>query len=72
MSVAISLETMSTAEKLELMERLWADLTKNAESFEPPEWHKEVLAERSAAIDRGEVKFEDWEVVKKRLRERFS
>lgn len=32
-----------------------------------PEWHKQILEEREAKYQRGEMKFKDWEEVKKTL-----
>ncbi|PYK09451.1 MAG: hypothetical protein DME65_11935 [Verrucomicrobia bacterium] len=37
---------MTTAEKLRVMEELWADLTQNENEFESPAWHLTVLQER--------------------------
>lgn len=69
MSVNLPLDQMSTEEKLQAMEALWADLTKNHEHFESPAWHRQVLEEREQRIESGEESFIDWEVAKKQLRE---
>jgi hypothetical protein len=62
---------MSTAEKLEVMEQLWASL-QTQDQLEPPEWHREVLEKRQARIDRGEATFSTLDDVRGRLRERGS
>ena len=62
---------MSTAEKLEAMEQLWASL-QTQEQFAPPEWHREVLEKRQGRIDRGETMFSALDEVQARLRERGS
>jgi hypothetical protein len=69
MSVNLPLDQMSTEEKLQAMEALWADLTRNSERFESPAWHKQVLEEREERLESGEENFIDWELAKKQLRE---
>lgn len=56
---------MSTAEKLQVMEFLWSALQSHYQS-ESPAWHDAVLDERANATD---DEFEDWEDVKRELRE---
>lgn len=67
----IQIESMTLDEKLEAMELLWDDLCRRAEAVESPQWHKDLLKKREAALARGEDAFEDWEVVKKRIREQL-
>lgn len=59
-------------EKLQIMEAIWEDLCRNAENFESPEWHREVLEERQKLIDSGQAKFLDWEQAKADVRKRVS
>jgi putative addiction module component (TIGR02574 family) len=59
-------------EKLQIMEALWEDLTRNADSVESPEWHREVLQQRQKQIDSGQAKFIDWEQAKADIRKRVS
>lgn len=61
----IPIESMTLEEKLEAMELLWEDLSRRAEAVESPQWHKELLNKREAALARGDDAFEDWEVFKK-------
>lgn len=68
---ALPLDQMTTAEKLRAMEAIWADLTRNAESFESPAWHAEVLREREQRIAEGKETFIDWDEDKHQLRERL-
>lgn len=69
MEAVLPLDQMTTAEKLRAMEAIWADLTRNADSFESPEWHAEVLREREQRIAEGKETFIDWEDAKRQLRE---
>ena len=68
MSVALPLEKMSLADKLETMETLWEDLSRHAGDIAVPDWHYEVLAERETAVREGTESFIDWETAKDQLR----
>ena len=59
----------SVAEKLRVMETIWADLSRDEAQFESPSWHGEVLKEREEKIKSGAESFIDWETAKKQLRE---
>jgi hypothetical protein len=72
MSIEVSIESMSTSQKLDLMERLWADLSSRPQELPSPSWHEEVLRERLESVERGEVAFENWEIAKERLRKRLQ
>jgi hypothetical protein len=61
MSQSLELNQMTVEEKLQMMEALWADLSRNAEDVVPPDWHGEVLESRQAALERGDERFEDWQ-----------
>jgi hypothetical protein len=67
----ISVSSMTTAEKLEAMEQLWVSL-QTSEDFTPPEWHREILAERQKRIDCGETTFSTVSEVRDRLRNRIQ
>lgn len=72
MPVDVPLNQMSFAEKLQLMEALWDDLSRTPTELESPEWHKDVLEECRRRAESGEEAFADWEAAKKRIRERVS
>jgi hypothetical protein len=59
---------LSTAERLQAMEWLWASLSAKPEEIESPEWHGEVLAARKAKVDSGEAQFLSVEHPSERLR----
>lgn len=61
MSVDLPLDRMSLGEKIELMERLWADLSFREEDLPSPDWHGDVLRERKQLVDEGKLKFLDWD-----------
>ena len=66
MNFDLPLDSMTTMEKLHLMESIW-DSLRNVPDLPAPDWHREVLAERTRQIEAGEVEFSDWTDVKKRL-----
>lgn len=66
MSTALPLDKMTVAEKLQAMEALWADLSRD-ESLASPAWHEDVLKERAGQND-----FVDWETGKAQLRSRLK
>lgn len=71
MNVPLQIDRMTMAEKLQAMELLWANLSRNADAFESPAWHGEVLRERDQRVEEGREKYVDWEATKKELRDRL-
>ncbi|MBI2909718.1 MAG: addiction module protein [Chloroflexi bacterium] len=70
--VDLPLSELSLAQKLDLMETLWADLARNEQAFESPARHEAVLRDREEAFAAGKVKASGWEQAKKRIRKRLS
>ena len=71
MEAVLPLDRMTTEEKLRAMEALWDDLSGNADRFESPAWHADVLRERDQRIAEGKEPSVEWEVAKRKLRERL-
>lgn len=67
MTISLPLNEMTVEEKLQVMEAIWDDLSQHADEMKPPAWHAQVLAEREAAIARGEEQFEDWEAAREKI-----
>ena len=67
---ALQLARMSREEKLQTMEALWVDLSRDDASFESPAWHANALAETEAQVRSGKARFIDWETAKKQLLKR--
>ena len=67
MTVSLALKDMTVVEKLQVMEAIWDELSRNADDVPSPDWHRELLVEREAAISHGKVKFEDWETARNKL-----
>ena len=72
MPVTLPINEMTVPEKLQLMEALWADLSRDPESLESPDWHRDVLDEREHRITSGQAGFSDWEQAKSDIRKRVS
>jgi hypothetical protein len=70
MEITLPLDKMTLAEKLRLMETLWADLCENEQQLESPAWHEQVLKEREERVHSGAEKFIDWETARVELRRR--
>ncbi len=50
------ISSMTPAQKIELMEELWKNMNEKNAS-EPPDWHREYLADRQKAVASGEDSF---------------
>jgi hypothetical protein len=67
MAKSLSLDQMSVGEKIRAMKSLWDDLCRRANDVASPSWHRDILAEREAALGNGEDHFEDWETAKGKI-----
>lgn len=63
-----ALETLSRADKLKLMETLWADLSDPADKLTSPDWHADALDAAQQAHAAGQAPFIDWAQAKRQLR----
>ena len=72
MSNILQIDKMTREEKLQAMEALWDDLTRNSSAVDSPAWHEDFLKETEARYVAGKEKSTDWETAKKELRERFQ
>ncbi len=66
----LSIARLSLSEKLQLMEQLWADLTRDEAKLKSPSWHDTVLNDREEAYAAGKITASDWEQAKKRIRKK--
>ncbi len=71
MSIA-ELRKLPAAEKLKIIEALWADLAADEVSFISPAWHGEELQRTESEFAAGRIEVVDWEQGKKELRKRFE
>ena len=72
MSANLPLNEMSLEEKLQAMEALWEDLSREPNHIESPSWHEDVLKETERRAESGEATFSDWEKAKVSVRDRLK
>lgn len=70
-TTAIDIESLTTAEKLGLMELLWRDLSREPENIEVPEWHLKALEAAEQAVADGTDQFIDLDEFEAELRDRI-
>lgn len=65
---AIEIQQLPRQEKLQLMELLWAELSRDEAELESPTWHADALRETAERRARGEETVLDWEQAREKLR----
>ena len=65
----IATENLSRSEKLQLIEQLWDELSRNPDDVPSPAWHADALREAENTVANGDAGFQDWEQAKERLRQ---
>jgi putative addiction module component (TIGR02574 family) len=63
---------LSDAEKLQLVQDLWDDLSGTPESVPVYDWQKEELAKRKADLAANPGSTSEWSEVKRRIRGRYG
>jgi len=61
------LDRMTLEEKLQAMEALWKDLSRNPENMPLPDWHSKLLESREKALKEGGARFLPLATVKKQI-----
>ena len=61
MSINLPLGNMTLADKLEAMETLWADISRQPADLPSPVWHRDVLHDRRRLVAEEKLKFLDWD-----------
>ena len=69
MQIELPLDQMTIADKLQAMEALWADLSRQADQIPSPDWHLTVLQERKRLVEAGQLRFQDWDIAIAELRD---
>jgi len=62
------IEHLSVAERMELMEEIWASCRREIAEPETPEWHREILRERLKKLEDEDVASYSLEEARTRLR----
>lgn len=68
MTTTFQIQKLSRQEKLQFMEALWADLSKDEGAIESPAWHQDELRKTENRLHAGEERVLDWGEAKNRLR----
>jgi hypothetical protein len=68
MAVDLPLAQMSVDDKLQAMELLRADLSKDPAQVLSPAWHGDVLRSRLEQVQQGKASFQSWESAMGELR----
>ena len=63
------IKTMSTIERLRIMEELWDSLNHEEKECESPDWHESILEKRKKKIEKGEGEFISLEKLKSKARQ---
>lgn len=66
--IELPLDQLTQAQKLDIMEALWEDLTRNEKIIDSPAWHEAILKDREEAFAAGKVKVSNWEEAKERIK----
>jgi hypothetical protein len=69
MPLQLPLDTMTVAEKVQLLEQVWDDLCRHASDLRSPTWHLEILEERQRQITAGTMPVSPWAEAKARLQQ---
>lgn len=72
MTDTIEIKNLSKEEKLRVMEAIWEDLSRDEETIESPDWHRDVLQETKSKFDSDKEAAIDWQQAKNDLRKRFE
>ena len=67
MTVELAIESMSVAEKVRLLETVWQSLCAHPENVPSPEWHRDILEERTRRLEDGRATVATWADAKARL-----
>ncbi len=67
MSGDIQIDSLTFAQKIDLLETVWDSLCRDRARFQVPDWHSEILEERRMRLESGEATLVSLEDVKTRL-----
>ena len=68
----VPLTQLTFAQKLDLMETLWADMSGNEKDLDAPAWHGTILKDRQAALDAGKITASSWAEAKERIKKNIA
>ncbi len=66
------IDEMTAAQQIELMEALWKNMSARNVNGEPPDWHRDYLADREKALENDEDSFISLDEFEADLRTEFK
>jgi len=72
MPTTLKMDELTIQEKIQIMESLWAELSKNVDKIESPEWHKKILQDRENDLKEGKDQLIDWDTAKNNIHKSIS
>ncbi len=70
--IQLNLDEMTVSEKLTAINRIWDNILQHPDEIPLPEWHKEILASRSARVNEGLGQFKNLSSVKQEFLLKFK
>jgi len=67
MSIDFQIDSLSVAEKFQLMEIVWQSLCVHPADVKSPDWHRDVLSDRKRRLEDGTSSISEWSDAKARL-----
>jgi hypothetical protein len=64
----IDIARMDKTQKLQTMEAIWDSLIHEATELESPDWHRDVLVERTNRLEQGKAEFFAVDEIRSRLK----
>ena len=68
--LVLPIESMTVAEKMDVIDRIMNDLSRNSSAVPVIGWHADLLKERAEAIERGDDSFISLEEAVARIRQK--
>ena len=68
----LPLSQLTLAQKLDIMELIWEDLSSDEQNFKSPDWHEDVLKNREKAFKEGKISISEWSEAKKRIKRKVE
>ena len=68
--LVLPIESMTVAEKMDVIDRIMDDLSRNSADVPVIEWHGELLKRRAEAIERGDDSFMSLDEAELRIRQK--
>jgi len=72
MNLESIIDGLSREEQIIAMELLWRRISQGEDALKPPQWHRDVVAERVERVQNGSASLVDWNDAKQLLADRLK